>query len=267
MSPEDLNRLADVAEQAARRGGALVVDAFGRRGRAAGAVEAKAPGDYVTELDRTSEEVIREALAAGAPDVAFFGEERGGRRAEVGWLVDPLDGTANFLHAFPVVGISIALVESGVPVVGVVHAPVLGDTWRATAGGGVRLNGESASVSPRAPEEGICATGFPFKAKERFETYRPVFEGAFDAFEDLRRAGAAALDLAWVASGVFDGFFELGLGPWDVAAGGLLIREAGGVVTDWDGDEQTWLESGDVVAGPPEGHERLLDLTRAAVAR
>lgn len=253
----DLARLLEVALHAARAGGGVVRDAFG----AAHDVQAKGPGDWVSATDTASERVVRGVLVEGAPDVPVFGEEEGGERAEVGWLVDPLDGTANFLHGFPIVGVSIGLVVDDEPVVGVVHAPMLGDTYWATRGGGAFRDGERLRVSDRAPEEAICATGFPFRAKrERLPEYFPVFERALTTFEDLRRAGAASLDLAWTASGVYDGYFEQALGPWDVAAGALLVREAGGLVTDWQGDPTAWLRSGDIVAAPPAVHARIHSL-------
>lgn len=258
----DRSELLEAAVRAARVGGDIVVAArFGEGSRA----EAKAPGDYVTATDHASEEAIRDSLARDAPGVPFFGEEQGGTRAEIGWLVDPLDGTANFMHGFPAVGVSVALVEQGRPVVAVVHAPVLGQTWTAVDGDGARCDGEPISVGDREPARSICGTGFPFKAKDRLGAYLAMFEGAFRRFEDLRRPGAATLDLAWVASGVFDGFFELALGPWDVAAGALLVREAGGVVTDWRGDEGAWLASGDILAAPPGVHAVLLELAAAAL--
>jgi myo-inositol-1(or 4)-monophosphatase len=124
-------------------------------------------------------------------------------------------------------------------------------------------NDEPIHVSTRDPSQAICATGFPFRAKaERLDDYLPVFEAALRRFEDLRRAGSASLDLAWTAAGVFDGYFEQALGTWDVAAGALLVREAGGVVSDWSGDEAAWLTSGDIVAGPPAIHATMLELSR-----
>lgn len=256
----DLPRLLEVAERAARTGGDVIRSRYGR----ARGVESKAPGDYVSEADHSSEEAIAAALAQGAPGIPFFGEEGGGVLEARGWIVDPLDGTANFLHGFPVVGVSVALVDDHRPVVGVVHAPFLGETYTAVAGGGAACNGEPVRVSGRPAAEAICATGFPFKAKERIEAYVAAFRAGLERFEDLRRAGAASLDLAWTGAGVFDGFFELGLKPWDVAAGGLVIREAGGVVTDWEGDDGRWLATGDVLAGPPRVHEVLMELAEAA---
>jgi myo-inositol-1(or 4)-monophosphatase len=257
LGGEDLARLGAVAEAAARLGGRVVAEHFG--GLAAGVVS-KAPGDYVSEVDLRSEETVREALERDAPGIAFFGEEGGGSRADLGWVVDPLDGTANFLHGFPVVGVSVALVEAGRPVVGAVHAPMLDETYTAVREAGAFRDGRPLAVADRPAASAICTTGFPFKRKHRLDDYRKVFEGAFLALEDLRRAGAASLDLAWTAAGVFDGFFELGLGPWDVAAGALLILEAGGVVTDWAGDPEAWFRTGDVLAGPPPVHQLLLDL-------
>jgi myo-inositol-1(or 4)-monophosphatase len=255
MSALDLDALLDAAIAAAMAGGEIVLDAFGT----ASNVTEKAPGDWVTATDTASERAVRAVLVEAAPDIPVFGEEEGGERGPLGWLVDPLDGTANFVHGFPIVGVSIGLVADGVPVVGVVHAPMLGDTYTARAGGGAYRDGERLWVSRRPVQSAICATGFPFRAKrQRLEEYLPVFERALRGFEDLRRAGAASMDLAWSAAGVYDGYFEQALGPWDVAAGALLVREAGGVVTDWRGDDTAWLDSGDIVAAPPAVHEQML---------
>ena len=257
----DLPSLLRTAEHAAFAGGTIVAEHFGATGNA----REKAPGDWVTDVDTSSEEAVRESLERDWPSLPVFGEEGGGERGDVGWFVDPLDGTANFLHGFPAVGVSVALVQLGVPVVGVVHAPLLGITYSASRGSGAFADGERMTVSERDAERAICATGFPFRAKaDRLDEYLPVFEAALRRFEDLRRAGSASLDLAWTAAGVFDGYFEQALGPWDVAAGALLLREAGGVVTDWSGDETEWLTSGDIVAGPPAVHAVLLDLASRA---
>jgi myo-inositol-1(or 4)-monophosphatase len=251
----DLATLLDVAEHAARAGGAVVSENFGN----ARHVREKAPGDWVSQVDIDSEHAIREVLTlrTGLP---VFGEEAGGERAAIGWLVDPLDGTANFLHGFPAVGVSVALVHDGTPVVGVVHAPLLDTIFCATRGGGAARDGRPIHVSEREPEQAICATGFPFRNHEALPAYLAVFGAALARFEDLRRVGGASLDLCWTAEGVFDGFFELGLGPWDVAAGALLVREAGGVVTDWAGHNGAWLTSGDILAAGPRVHPTLREL-------
>ena len=142
------------------------------------------------------------------------------------------------------------------------HAPLLGDTYVATEGGGAFRDGEPLSVSTRVPDRAMVATGFPFRHGDLKDPYLGIFGRALHRFEDLRRAGAASLDLAWTAAGVFDGYFELRLGPWDVAAGALLVREAGGLVTDWVGDDRAWLDSGDIVAAPPAVHAEVLALAR-----
>ena len=225
------------------------------------AFEEKAVGDYVTAVDHASERVIEAVLLAGEPGIPMVGEEGGGTTSERYWLVDPLDGTTNFVHGFPIVGVSIALVEEGHPVLGVIHAPFLGETYLAAQGRGAtveRANGsvEQLAVSRRSVEQAVVGTGFPFRKKEQLARYLRVMHRALERFEDLRRPGAASLDLAWVAAGVFDGFFELGLGPWDVAAGVIVIQEAGGIVTDWTGGPN--VLSGDIIAGPPAVHAELL---------
>jgi myo-inositol-1(or 4)-monophosphatase len=258
----DLDHQLELAVRAALAGGDVIRSAEG-----AGSTQSKGTGDYVTEVDRRSEAAIARVLRAGTPDVPILAEEEGGTRGERYWVVDPLDGTANFVHGFPIVGVSVALVEGASPVAGVVHAPFLGETYAGRRGGGAELRMEPGApkplrVSSRGPDTAIVGTGFPFRNKSLVPRYLPVFGRCFERFEDLRRPGAAALDLAWVAAGVFDGFFELNLSPWDVAAGALLVREAGGVVTDWEGGD-AWLESGNILAGSPNVHEALLEIAAA----
>ena len=263
-SEPELLSLRSLAERAARRGGELIAAAVAENpGSAQGATE-KGAGDYVTEVDVASERAIAELLARETPDIPMLGEEEGGAAgAARRWIVDPLDGTTNFVHGFPAVGVSVALVDRGRPLVGAVHAPLLGATWVGAAGLGaweVDAHGgpRRLSVSQRPLEKAVVATGFPFRHKELLERYLRTMESALTTFEDLRRPGAASLDLAWVAAGVFDGYFELALSAWDVAAGGLLVREAGGVVTDWNGGDE-WL-SGDILAAPPAVHAKLTRL-------
>jgi myo-inositol-1(or 4)-monophosphatase len=255
MTGVDLDRMLDAALAAARAGGEIVRAAVDTAPDA----HEKAPGDWVSDADTASERAVRAVLLDAVPDLPVHGEEEGGERGRLGWLVDPIDGTANFLHRFPVVGVSVALVDEGQPIVGVVHAPLLDATYTARIGGGAHHNGVPIRVSGRVAAQSILATGTPFRAKQaRLAEYVRVFERAMLAFEDLRRAGAASLDLAWTSAGVFDGYFEQALGPWDVAAGALLVREAGGRVTDWRGDPDGWIESGDIVAASPAVHEHVL---------
>ncbi|HEX2030749.1 MAG TPA: inositol monophosphatase family protein [Actinomycetota bacterium] len=243
-----------LAARAAAAGGRIVRDTE------VTGVELKGRADYVTSVDRAAERAIRGLLEREAPDVPVVGEEEGGRAADRYWVVDPIDGTVNFIHRFPAVGVSVALVEGGRPVAGAVHAPFLAQTWTAARGAGAEKGGKPLRVSGAEPRNAVVGTGFPFRSKHRLEEYLAVMVPALRRFEDLRRPGAVALDLAWVAEGVFDGFFELGLSAWDVAAGALLIEEAGGVVTDWSGGEG--YLAGDILAGPPEVHAELLALAR-----
>jgi myo-inositol-1(or 4)-monophosphatase len=183
------------------------------------------------------------------------------------WAVDPLDGTTNFTRGFPSVGVSVALLEDGSPVEGAVLAPFLGLEFTAERGKGAFKDGARLPQHRVLdPARAVVATGFPFRNKALLARYVVTMERALDRFEDLRRAGAAALDLAWTAASTFDGFFELGLNTWDVAAGALLVREVGGVVTDWSGDD-TWLESGDILAAAPAVHEALLEIATEAAQR
>jgi myo-inositol-1(or 4)-monophosphatase len=254
--------LVSVASEAALVGGATILAA----GRTREGVE-KSAGDYVTAVDGASERAIAGFLANATPDIPLVGEERGGATADRYWLVDPLDGTTNFLHGFPIVAVSIALVREGVPTVGAVHAPFLGETYTGAVGLGAtveRSDGttERLEVAGRPVERSVVGTGFPFRHKEVLPRYIRTLLSTLERFEDLRRPGAAALDLAWVAAGVFDGFFELALGPWDVAAGAVLIREAGGVVTDWSGAAD--VLAGDILAGPSHVHAELLAIASSS---
>jgi myo-inositol-1(or 4)-monophosphatase len=247
-----------VALRAARAGAQVLLDVG--LPRPGGAAEVKGVGDYVTDSDRRSEAAIIEVLRREAPGIAVLAEEGGGARSGTRWAVDPLDGTTNFMRGFPSVAVSIGLLDAGHPVLGVVIAPFLRLEFAAALGSGATLNGERL---PRLravdPAHAVIATGFPFRNKQSLSRYQPVMLGALRRFEDLRRAGAAALDLAWTANGTFDGFFELGLNTWDVAAGAALVIETGGKVSDWSGGD-TWIETGDILAASGPVHEALLEL-------
>ncbi len=224
-------------------------------------------GDYVTDADRAAEQAVIAVLRAEAPDVDVLGEESGGARSQDRpfWAVDPIDGTTNFLRGFPVVGVSVGLIQARRPLAGAVSAPLLGAAWCAAKGlGAHHADGRPLRVRDEPQSRGIAATGFPFRHPELRPRYLPVFDGAIAEFEDIRRAGAASLDLAYAAQGSFDGFFELNLSIWDIAAGALLVSEAGGVVTDWEGDAEKVFDSGDILAGSPRWHERMLQITTGA---
>jgi myo-inositol-1(or 4)-monophosphatase len=261
-SSEALRDLRAAALGAARTGGSLVANAAPPE-----QVEEKSAGDYVTDVDRASEAAIRSFLTDRTPDIPMLGEEGGGRiDAEVYWVVDPLDGTRNYLLGFPAVGVSVAAVRRGEhhdePIAGAVVAPFLGLEFSAAAGQGADSRGRALRASTRQAREAVVATGFPFRRRELIPRHLAALARVLDHVQDLRRPGAAALDLAWVAAGVFDGFFELGLSVWDVAAGSLLVREAGGVVSDWSGGD-AYLQ-GDILAGTPQTYPVLLDAARSS---
>lgn len=254
-----------MALRAARAGAQVLIDAG--LPRPGGAADTKGAGDYVTQWDRRSESAILEVLAREAPGIAVLAEERGGARARTMWAVDPLDGTTNFTRGFPSVGVSVGLLEGGVPLLGVVIAPFFNKEFAAARGKGATLNGDRLPLlRVLDPSNAVVATGFPFRNKQLLPRYLSVMEGSLQRFEDLRRAGAAALDLAWTAAGTFDGFFELGLNTWDVAAGAALVVEVGGRVTDWSGGD-TWAETGNILAASAEVHEALLELARDSPQR
>ena len=245
--------LLETAILAARSGGEVLLANW--RNLPHGSVEEKAKNDFVTHADRESEGRIIAEIRTRFPNDAFLGEEGGAQRgAEAGsrvWIIDPLDGTSNFVSGFPFWCVSIAAQESGKLVAEVVWDPLRDEIYTAEAGAGAYRNGARLSVTGRPDLDGaFVATGFPFRNRENIDTYLALFKAVFLHARAIRRAGSAALDLAFVAAGVFDGFFEFCLSPWDVAAGALLIEEAGGQVADFDGGER-FLERGNVIAGSP----------------
>ena len=230
--------------------------------------EEKSPVDFVTEVDRAAEESIVKLVGERHPGAVVIAEEMSADVAashELTFVADPLDGTTNFLHGFPHYAVSIAAVVAGEPVAGVVLNVPTGELFTATAGGGARRSGQPIKVSATTlAARSLLATGFPFKDHSQIESYLAGFNAVIRATSGVRRAGAAALDLADVACGRFDAFWELYLAPWDVAAGSLLIREAGGVITDLAGVSSR-VEHGPVVAGNPAMHAWLLEtLARSA---
>lgn len=222
--------------------------------------ERKGHGDYVTAVDRETEELIAAQLLDATPDSSILGEELTPEAARDGlvWVVDPLDGTANFLHGYPSYAVSIAAAVDGEVVAGVVADVPRALTYHAVRGGGAWNGEQRLSVSAtRAPIDALIGTGFPFKVQHLLPPYLRQFAFILGHSAGIRRAGAASLDFADVAQGRFDGFWELHLAPWDIAAGALLIREAGGCVSDLDGNPDL-LRHGAFVAGNPAIHEWLL---------
>ena len=240
----------EAAVAAAKAGGEILLGYW--RNLPHGSVEEKRKNDFVTNADRESEDRIIAAIRERFPDDAFLAEEGGARAGAKGareWIIDPLDGTSNFVSGFPFWCVSIAAREGDALTAAVIWDPLRGELYTAERGGGAYRNGARIRVSGRPGLPGaFVATGFPFRNREKIDAYLALFRAVFLEARAIRRAGSAALDLAYVAAGVFDGFFEFRLAPWDVAAGALLIEEAGGVVTDYDGGSK-YVERGNVLAG------------------
>ena len=229
-------------------------------------VSKKGPADFVSAADRRSEEIIRTELERARPGYSFLMEESGetqGRDAQHRWIVDPLDGTTNFLHAIPLFAISIALERQGRMHAALVYNPISDELFTAERGGGAFLNDRRLRVAARANlNEAVIGTGTPHIGRGDHALFIKELSALMPAVAGIRRCGAAALDLAWVAAGRFDGFWERGLSAWDMAAGLLLIREAGGYVTDFKGGD-AMLDNGGVVAGNESIHRQLLAALRA----
>lgn len=255
--------MIEVATAAAKAGGEVLLSYWRHLPRES--VTEKGRNDFVSQADRQSEATIIDVLLSAYPRDAVLGEEGGRRDGDSGreWIIDPLDGTSNFIAGFPFWCVSIAARQGGRIVGGVIWDPLRGEIYRAEEGSGAWRNGERLRVSELSSVEGaFLATGFPFRAKALIDPYLAIFRELFLKARAIRRAGSAALDLAQVASGVFDGFFEFHLSPWDIAAGALLIEEAGGALRDFDGSAG-YLESGNVVAGTKGVTEGILAAVRA----
>ncbi len=261
MSP-NLHPMLNVAIKAARAAGAII-------NRAALDVEAvrvsqKQVNDFVTEVDHASEQAIIETLLTAYPGHGILAEEsgstHGAKDSEFVWIIDPLDGTTNFIHGFPVYCVSIALAARGKVEQAVVYDPSRNDLFTATRGRGAYLNDRRLRVSKRTRlQECLLATGFPFRPGDNFKNYLAMMADLMPRTAGLRRPGAAALDLAYVAAGFTDGFFETGLQPWDVAAGSLLVTEAGGLVGNLTG-EADFIDQKECLAANPRIYGQLVAL-------
>ena len=243
----------DVARTLAVQAGEIVRASYAKLGE--GDVDEKGRNDFVTVVDHKSQRVIVEGLRRSFPDDFIVAEEKlpdgtnhGREASRRRWYIDPLDGTTNYIHAYPHFAVTVALQVEGRMVVGVTYAPLLDETFTAVRGEGAFLNGRPIHVSRLKDENRILlGTGFPFRARHLLDVYLRSFAHFFHHARGIRRGGSAAMDLAYVAAGRFDAFWEMTLSPWDIAAGTLLIEEAGGRVTDFFGGD-TWLESGHVIA-------------------
>lgn len=221
----------------------------------------KGTNDFVTNVDKEAEAIIIHTIQASYPEHCILGEEGGlveGKDKGVQWIIDPLDGTTNFVKGFPQFSVSIAVRMNGKTEVACVYDPMLNELFTAQRGAGAQLNNARVRVKQHKDLQGtILATGFPFKQKQHSEAYFKIMSSLFTECADFRRAGSAALDLCYVAAGRVDGYFELGLKPWDMAAGELIAREAGAILTDFAGGT-SYMESGNVVASSARGTKSIL---------
>lgn len=250
----------DIAVEAARRGAEVLLRHWQQLGK--DDADLKARNDWVSRADRESEDAIFGFIRKHQPTDTFLGEETGRSEGSSGrtWIIDPLDGTSNYLQHFPMWSISIALRDRGETIAAVIYEPLRELFFTAERGSGAWRNDQRMRVSEHEHVEGsFLATGFPFRAQSYVKTYVAIFEDIIRVSKGVRRAGSAALDLAYTAAGVFDGFFEIHLAPWDIAAGALLVTEAGGRVTDFSGG-QRWLDRGNIIGASPGVHEELLEV-------
>ena len=256
-----LHPMLNIAIKAARAAGAIInrasmdLDIL--------KVNTKSPNDFVTEVDQMAENAIIDIVHEAYPDHGILAEESGrtgARDSEFVWIIDPLDGTTNFIHGFPVYCVSIALAHRGVVQQAVVYDPTRDDLFYATKGRGAFLNNRRLRVSKRTRmSDALVGTGFPFRRGDNPKRYLKMFEEVMNEVAGLRRPGAAALDLCYVAAGYYDAFFETGLNPWDVAAGSLIITEAGGLIGNFTG-ESDFLYQREVVAGSPKIYGQMVKL-------
>jgi myo-inositol-1(or 4)-monophosphatase len=248
----------EIAIEAARRGAAVLLRYWQQLGKED--ADLKSRHDWVSDADRQSEAAIVQCLRELAPGDGILGEEGTSREGTTSrtWVIDPLDGTSNYLQHFPMWCVSIGLRSGDESIAAVIYEPLRELFFTAQRGSGAFRNGQRIRVSNQVGVDGsFLATGFPFRAQEYVSVYVKIFEDVIRRAKGVRRGGSAALDLAYTAAGIFDGFFELHLAAWDVAAGALLVTEAGGVVSDFSGG-QRWFDRGNIIGAPPAVHEELL---------
>jgi myo-inositol-1(or 4)-monophosphatase len=254
----------NIAVRAARSAGNVIIRNLGKLETLT--IHSKDRNDFVTEVDQKAEQEIIGILRKAFPEHGILAEESGLRDGnDFQWIIDPLDGTTNFLHGFPQFAVSIALRHKGRMEQGVIYDPLRQELFTATRGAGAMLNDRRIRVAKRDSLEGaLLGTGFPFKAQHHLDAYLDMFRALFPRTAGIRRPGSAALDLAYVAAGRLDGFWEIGLSIWDMAAGVLLIQEAGGLSSDFVGGHN-YLESGNIVAGNPKVFADILKTIRPYV--
>jgi len=252
--------MLNIAETTARKAGRIILNSLERLDTIE--VSEKGRNDFVTDIDLAAENVIISALQETYPDHKIISEEAGviGGNEDHEWIIDPLDGTKNFIHGLPHFSVSIAYKEKGKLKLGVIYDPVRDELFTATRGNGAHLNNKRIRVSQeRKLEAALIGTGFPFRHAQHVEPYFNTLKVLFPQISGLRRAGSAALDLAYVAAGRLDGYWELGLNPWDIAAGVMILKEAGGLIADVQGSEN-YFDSGNVIAGNPKIFKALMKI-------
>lgn len=254
-----MQALLNIAVKAARRAGEIAIRQLRRIDEIQ--VHSKGINDFVTQTDRAAEETIIKTIREYYPDHAFLAEESGVQgQGDFTWIIDPLDGTTNFIHGLPIFSVSIALRISGRLSIGVVYDPNRQEIFTAIRGRGAQLDGRRIRVSGRRGLEGaLIGTGFPYRSHDKMTSYLAMLEQVLLNTAGVRRPGSAALDLACIAAGRLDGFWEFGLETWDIAAGSLLVREAGGLISELEGRED-YLTTGNVIAGSPRVHAALAKL-------
>ncbi|MCP5245037.1 MAG: inositol monophosphatase [Burkholderiales bacterium] len=264
-----MHPMLNFAVKAARRAGDIINQAS--RNLDLLNITKKSRSDFVSEVDKAAEEAIIGILRDAYPDHAILAEESGTRgdleTTEYQWIIDPLDGTTNFLHGIPQYSVSIALKHKGLLNKAVVYNPNNNELFTASRGGGAYLNNQRIRVSKRTRmEDCLIGTGIPFRDLTHVEDYLKMFKDIIPRVAGIRRPGSAALDLSYVAAGRYDGFWEIGLAPWDMAAGSLLIQEAGGLVGDLEGND-SYLESGQILAGNPKIFVQLLQIIKPHLSK
>ncbi|MFV1992301.1 MAG: inositol monophosphatase family protein [Acidiferrobacterales bacterium] len=254
-----MHPLLNTAIKAARKAGTVILRHADHLDRLS--IETKGRNDFVSEVDRLAETEIIQTIRNAYPDHAILAEESGEQAgSQYKWIIDPLDGTTNFLHGYPQYAVSIAVSHDGKLDQAVVFDPLRNEMFIASRGKGAQLNDRKIRVSKTVEmEAALLGTGFPFKEFDKLDIWIETFRQLLPMTSGVRRAGSAALDLAHLASGRLDGFWEFGLKPWDMAAGCLLIQEAGGIVTDIDGTDR-YLETGNIVAGTVKIYEAMLKI-------
>lgn len=259
-----MNPILNTALKAARKAGNMMTRAAGNL--SAVKVDSKAFNDFVSDIDRESERIILDILTEAYPHHKITTEETGSHgnaKAEYEWIIDPLDGTTNYLHGHPQYAVSMALLHKGQLQEALVFAPERNDLYMASRGQGALLNDRRIRVSSRTElNQCLIGTGFPVVDQSMMDSYLAILRAFLERTAGARREGAAALDLCALAAGRFDGFFEFNLKPWDLAAGALIAKEAGAIVTDMEG-EQTWLQTGNIVAASPKVLAQMLQIIAA----